>query len=278
MPTQHPDSGRHDPGLSPGGGSDGSRLPRVATARVSLGVDVHLACCPFEAAPIAAFLPDNILRDGDVLTGRRDGLAPAVVVWSGSLAEREPGDPSPFSGLFDADPRTWGAAGKAALDGALSRLVPAATGLGVELWVRPHCRHAVPDQQAALHLARSLAARGVPAAGPGAVRFLLDTGSIFTAAMMPRAEDHLIRFALMLELWEDPVLRPRLAGLVLSDFSPADRPGRDPEPGVEPDLAPDHGPTGRVLRQHDGDLPPRALAGVARAFVTRFPEAWLITG
>lgn len=287
MPTDQPGPalGESDrPTASSPAGASGSStpgdapLPRVALASPSFDDEVHWALSPFEVAPVAAFLPENILIDGDVLTAHREELAPAAVLWSGSLADRGPRESRPFGGLFDADPRTWGKAGKAALDVALSRLRPVATDLGVELWIRPHCRHAVPDQQAALHLARSLSAQGVPPTGPGSVRILLDTGSVFTAAMMTHAEDHLTRFRLMLELWDDPSLRPRLAGLMPSDFAPDGGAGGEPEPGVEPGLAPDDGPTGWVLRQRQGRLPPEALAAVARDFVTRFPEAWLFTG
>lgn len=264
-------------------------FPLIAVANAAVRAEPHWVWPVFEGEPVATFLPGNILDGGDVIGEYRTAIrGRAVVVWTGSLARRgaEDGDDG-YDGadsqrwLFTADPRTWGPAGRAALAAALDRLRPIAAEAGVELWLRPHCRHVLADQQACLHFARWLHTTGVPATGPGGVRVLLDPASAMTRAMMPLAEDHLMRFAAGLQLWLHADLRARLAGVMLASVVAGARPAADAGGAEgaewEVELGPDGGAPCRLTSPSLGELPVRGLAGVARALYAVHPEAWLIT-
>ncbi len=88
-------------------------------------------------------------------------------------------------GLFDADPRTWGPRGWAALHAACDAAAPALEAGGRVLVLRTHARHVLSDPRACV---KFLAER---AGGPLAV--LPDAASMIERSMLGLVEDHLDR-------------------------------------------------------------------------------------
>ncbi|MFN0010329.1 MAG: hypothetical protein ACKVS8_01665 [Phycisphaerales bacterium] len=100
---------------------------------------------------------------------------PYVIAWSGSMGE----------GLFEADPRTWGPRGWAALHAACDAAAPGLEASRRVLVLRTHARHVLSDPRACV---KFLADR---AGGPFAV--LPDAASMIERSMLGMVEDHLDR-------------------------------------------------------------------------------------
>lgn len=137
--------------------------------------------------PRVLCLPGNPLADG----WNAPTLAPegaALVAWSGTLGDS----------LWKAHPLTWMTAGWTRLREVLTALAPELRRRRQRLFVRTHCCHVVADVHAAQRLLGEC-----DAIDPALFGILPDPASMFTAAMLPRAEDHLARMTDAL---------PRLAG------------------------------------------------------------------
>ena len=119
----------------------------------------------------------------------------AAVVWSGSMAEMDGG------GMFERDPRNWGAAGWEALDRAGEGWI-ALRGAG-SLIVRTHAAHVVSDGPSAVRFAKTWGERGV--------RLLYDTASMMTPAMAATGMTGDV-----LERQVDALRHPELARAVLA--------------------------------------------------------------
>ncbi len=105
------------------------------------------------------------------------GASSRIVCWSGWFGDD--------STKFDRDFRTWTREGWDALDAWCDQVLPFAAAAGARLCFRPHPRHVIADAQACMSFLKRR--EGQP------VEILLDPAGLLTAAMLPRAEDHLKR-------------------------------------------------------------------------------------
>lgn len=117
------------------------------------------------------------------------GITSSEIVWSGSYAEVEGG------GVFEEDPRTWGAKGWDVLRARVESCER-------DLVIRPHARHVVSDVPGCRRLLESSWA-----SERGAL-LCHDPASMVVPGMMGRIEDHLRRMYEAIELF--PVQRLRM--------------------------------------------------------------------
>lgn len=131
-----------------------------------------------------------------------------IVAWTGSYAELDGGGP------FDADPRTWGAAGWSALELACAAATEDAN---VTVLIRPHARHVVSDVPGIRRFATTIAARC-----RGRFELLLDPASMLDTAHLDRgtAADTLRRIAEELPTFHTPDFP--LAGVVVANVRRTD--------------------------------------------------------
>lgn len=164
--------------------------------------------------PWADVLDDNPL---DAAGWRPPGAATGarVVAWSGRLTEAGAGDA--------AVPRTWGPAGRAALDALCDRLAPDLDAAGRTLLFRPRAGDVLSDAPSS---AAFLHAR---AGGPFGL--LLDPAAMLTPGMILRAGDHVARLLGAL------AGHPSVAGVVLMNVRLA-RGGMEPAPLTDGAIAP----------------------------------------
>lgn len=116
-----------------------------------------------------------------------------IVAWSGRLTDSIAGEA--------AAPRTWGSAGRAALDALCDRLAPGLAAAGRTLLFRPRAGDVLSDMPSCAAFLRARSG------GPFAL--LLDPAAMLTPDMLPRAEDHLARMFAAL------TGHPSVAGVVL---------------------------------------------------------------
>ena len=123
----------------------------------------------------------------------------AIACWSGGGGgDHEEERP----GLFDADPRSWGPAGLAALSSFVDGVVlPSLRRSSARLWLRPHARHVLCDSvRAERFVLARVSAQPAPgstdaldAANAGGVRLMADPSALLTRSMLARADDHFER-------------------------------------------------------------------------------------
>lgn len=164
-----------------------------------------------------------------------DAVTGDAVAWSGGVGD----------GLFGAHPRTWSPRTLDRAIAAAERLAPALARASTRLWIRPHARHALSDAPSITRFARAL--EGSP------VGLLPDPAALLTAAMLPRADEHLERLA---EHAGGLIESGRAPGVVLANVA-APAAGSDP-------LAPDDGPPLRPAPLHAGAIPLATFASAWR--------------
>jgi hypothetical protein len=141
---------------------------------------VEMPCCTHvamstEGAPsaFAAFVEGNPLAEGWLVDAEIP--TPRIVAWSGTLAE----------GLFDDEPRTWMKSGHERFAAFLDGIAPSLEQHRRRLCLRPHHRHVLGDVHGCARLLRERAG--------GPFEVLLSPADMLAAAMLPQAEDHLVR-------------------------------------------------------------------------------------
>lgn len=171
------------------------------------------------------------------------GWAGAHVAWSGSLGD----------GLFEADPRTWGPAGRAALEGARRR----AAELGATICIRPHARHVVSDIPSCQRWL-GVGPRGEALAAGGGL--LLDPCAMLTARMLRDHADFLRRAV------ETLAPLAGVVGVVVCDVAVDEEPAPGPDGGPDggPDSGPDGGPPLRAVPLGRGVLERGLLVDLVR--------------
>jgi hypothetical protein len=139
--------------------------------------------------------------------------------------------------LLAAEPRTWLAAGRAALDAACDQVRPARERHDATLCFVPHCRHVLSDATSAI---RFRAARtGQP------FEIALDPVALLEGSMLERIEDHLDRiFA---------ALGPVASAIFLADCRP---PEQEDQPPVRVALGEGVLPRERTLELLRAHVPP----------------------
>ncbi|MBX3357247.1 MAG: hypothetical protein KF745_02345 [Phycisphaeraceae bacterium] len=117
---------------------------------------------------------------GEVVRGEEMSRDEVAVAWSGTVAD----------GLFEADPRTWGAAGWGALKAGCIALAPTAIGAGAMVALRTHAMHVLSDAPSCRRFGEWCREQ-FGAESP--FRIVVDPESNLTESMLGAAEDHIAR-------------------------------------------------------------------------------------